>query len=40
MDYKRRLELYEAAKRELVKRNPSDAEYQKEVKKLCRKYRI
>lgn len=33
-------EKYEAAKRELIKRNLSQAEYEKEIKKLCRKYRL
>ena len=40
MNYHRRLELFEAAKRELAKRNLSDAEFEKEIKKLCQKYRI
>lgn len=40
MDYQRRLKLFEAAKREIEKRNLTAAEYEKEVKKLCRKYRI
>lgn len=40
MNYQRRLELFEAAKREIEKRNLTDAEYEKEIKKLCRKYRI
>lgn len=40
MNYQRRLELFEAAKREIAKRNLTDVEYEKEIKKLCRKYRI
>lgn len=40
MNYQGRLQLFEKAKREIAKRNLSSMEYEKEIKKLCRKYRI
>lgn len=40
MNYQKRLKLFEAAKCEIEKRNLPAVEYEKEIKKLCRKYRI
>lgn len=33
-------EKYESAKKKLKERNLSQAEYEKEIQKLCRKYRL
>lgn len=40
MNYHRRYELFESAKREIAKRNLSNVEYEQEIKKLIRKYRV